>query len=77
MNMQVIQDWTDAQVSLRGEAPRDVRYRVYRQGTKLYQDIHSPDGEPLNTFELPAGVALDKSSYEVLLRFALTEVDAA
>ena len=73
----VIQDWTDSQVAVKGAAPRDVRYRVYRQGEKLFQDIHSSNGERLHTLELPNGLALEKSSYEVLLRYALTDVIAA
>lgn len=77
MDTCVIQDWTESQVAIKGHAPRDVRYRVYRQGTRLFQDIHNASGERLHTLELPDGMALEKSSYEVLLRYALTDVDAA
>ncbi len=77
MDTCVLQDWTDSQVAVKGHAPRDVRYRVYQQGAKLFQDIHSSNGERLHTFELPDGIALEKSSYEVLLRYALTDVIAA
>ncbi len=76
MDTHVVQDWTESQVAVKGNAPRDVRYRVYRQGQKLYQDIHSLKGERLYTLELPDGLALEKSSYEVLLRYALTDVTA-
>ena len=77
MDTFLLQDWTDSQVAVKGNAPRDVRYRVYRQGAKLFQDIYGSNGERLHTFELPDGIALEKSSYEVLLRYALTDVIAA
>ena len=73
----IIQDWTACQVAIKGCAPQDVRYRVYRHGSRLFQDIHSTDGEPLHTLELPDGMAMEKNSYEVLLRYALTDVIAA
>lgn len=77
MDTSVLQDWTESRVAVKGNAPRDVCYRVYRQGEKLFQDIHGSNGERLHTFELPDGIALEKSSYEVLLRYALTDVIAA
>lgn len=77
MKTQVIQDWTDSQVAVKENAPLDVRYRVIRHGAKLFQEIHNTDGKRLHTLELPAGMALEKSSYEVLLRYALTELIAA
>ena len=77
MDTCVIQDWTQSQVVVTGNAPREVRYRVYRQGAKLFQDIDNLNGERLHTLELPDGLALVKSSYEVLLRYALTDVVAA
>ena len=77
MNTHVIQEWTDSVVLVEGDAPRDVRYRVYRQGKKHYQDIHSSKGERLHTLELPVGMVLEERSYEVLLRYALTDVIAA
>ena len=77
MNTQVIQDWTDSQVAVKGNAPLDVRYRVFRHGAKLFLEIHNTDGERLHTLELPDGMALETSSYEVLLRYALTDVIAA
>ncbi len=77
METRVIQDWTESRVAVKGNSPRDVRYRVYRHGERLFQDIHSSSGERLHTLELPKGLALEKSSYEVLLRYALTDVDPA
>ena len=77
MDTCVIQDWTDSQVVVKGNAPQLVRYRVFRQGAKHFQEIQNADGERLHTLELPDGMALEKSSYEVLLRYALTDVIAA
>ena len=77
MESHVIQDWTDSVVLVKGNAPRDVRYRVYRQGKKHFQDIHSSKGERLHTLELPDGMVLGERSYEVLLRYALTDVISA
>jgi hypothetical protein len=50
---------------------------VYREGSRHYQEIRNPDQSPLHTLELPQGMAMAKSSYEVLLRFALHNVNAA
>ena len=77
MDTCVIQDWTESQVVVKGNAPQLVRYRVFRRGAKHFQEIHSTAGERLHTLELPDGMALEKSSYEVLLRYALTDVIAA
>ncbi len=77
MDTDVIQDWTDSVVLVKGNAPRDVRYRVYRQGKKHFQDIHSAKGERLHTLELPDGMVLEARSFEVLLRYALTDVFSA
>lgn len=77
MKTYIIQDWTDSHVATKGNPPRDVRYRVYRQGRRHYQNIHSSNGERLHTLELPDGIVLEKSSYEVFLRYALTDIAAA
>ena len=77
MNTYMIQDWTDSHVATKVHPPRDVRYRVYRQGRRHFQDIHSSNGERLHTLELPDGIVLEKSSYEVFLRYALTDDVAA
>jgi len=77
MTSAVIQDWTSAMVPLRLGAQRDVLYRVNRHGSKLYLEIHNPDHSPVHRLELPQGMAMQKSSYEVMLRFVLHNVDAA
>jgi hypothetical protein len=72
-----ILDWTDADVQLRFDERRTVNYRVYRNGEKHFLDICDSSDEPIHTLELPEGMKLDKSSYEVLLRYVLLDVVAA
>ena len=74
MSINVIQDWTDSQVSLKPGDRRSVRYKVYRSGAKLFQEIRDEDDSPIHTLELPQGMLLEKSSYEVLLRYVLSGV---
>ncbi|MEQ9563648.1 MAG: hypothetical protein RLN69_14110, partial [Woeseiaceae bacterium] len=61
MTSAIIQDWTMAQVPLRLGALRPVLYRVYREGTRHFQEIRNPDQTPVHTLELPQGMALEKS----------------
>ena len=77
MTQATIQDWTESQVLLKFGEHRDVRYRVYREGETLFQEIRNADDSPLHTLEIPDGMKLDKSSYEVLLRYVLLDVIAA
>ena len=72
-----IQDWTESQVLLKYDEHRDVKYRVYRDGEEVFQEIRDADDTPLHTLEIPDGMKLDKSSYEVLLRYVLLDVIAA
>lgn len=71
-----IQDWTDSEVRLTFGKHRDVQYRVFREGDQLYQEIRDIDGSPIHTLELPDGMKLDQTSYEVLLRYVLLDVVA-
>ena len=73
----IIQDWTESQVLLKFDDKREVRYRVYRQGKRIFQEITEPDGTPLHTLELPEDMKLARSSYEVLLRYVLLDLVAA
>lgn len=73
----VIQDWSIAQVPLRLGSHREVSYRVHREGARHYLDICNPDQSPVHKLELPQGMVMEKSSYEVLLRFVLHNVNAA
>ena len=72
-----ILDWTDARVQLKTDEYEDVRYQVYRCDNAYFLDIQDSANEPLHTLELPEGMKLDKSSYEVLLRYVLLDVVAA
>lgn len=74
MNKQVIQDWTSSEVLLNHGGRRDVKYAVFKQGEKIFQEIADLDGTPLHTLELPEGLALERSSYEVMLRYVLADV---
>jgi len=74
MNTHLIQDWTNSQVPMKYGPSRDVRYKVYRYGPKLFQEIRDIDDTPIHTLELPPGMALERSSYEVLLRYVLVDV---
>lgn len=77
MGNSTIQDWTDSQVLLKFDEHRDVKYRVYREEGRLFQEIRDYDDSPIHTLEIPDGMKLDKSSYEVLLRYVLLDVIAA
>jgi hypothetical protein len=72
-----IQNWTDTEVVLSGGELRDVKYKVYREGDKNFLDMRNSNDRPIHTLELPDGMKLDKSSYEVLLRYVLLDVVAA
>ena len=71
MSTRVILDWTSSQVPMKYGPPRDVRYKVYKDGARLMQEIRDIDNRPIHTLELPQGMVLEKSSFEVLLRYVL------
>ena len=77
MGRAMIQDWTKSQVLLSGGSQRDIKYRIYRDNDKHYQEIRELDDSPIHTLELPDGMKLDRGSYEVLLRYVLLDVVAA
>ncbi len=77
MSRATIQNWTDAHVWLNTGQVIDVKYRVYRSGKKHFLEVCDAAGEPVHTLKLPDGVKLDKSSYEVFLRYILLDVVAA
>lgn len=75
--MTIVQDWTETEVLLKYDKHRAVKYRVFRDGEKHFQEIQDQNGVPIHTLELPAGMKLTESSYEVLLRYVLLDVVAA
>ena len=77
MEQATLQDWTETQVLLKYDHSRDVRYRVYRVGDKVYQEVTELDGTPVHTLEMPEGIKLARRSYEVMLRYVLLDVVAA
>ena len=77
MSRATILDWTTAEVQLKLDLSRAVQYQVYRDGEKHFLAVRSEDEKPIHTLELPEGMKLDRSSYEVLLRYVLLDVVAA
>ena len=78
MSRATIQDWTESSVLLKFERHRDVRYRVFRDHETNFLEIREPaDDAHIHTLELPDGMKLERSSYEVLLRYVLLDVVAA
>lgn len=77
MDRATIQDWTPSEVLLKYDQRRDVKYRVYRDRDRHFLEMRDPADKPIHTLELPEGMRLDKSSYEVLLRYVLLDVVAA
>lgn len=77
MAVKTIQDWTESSVLLKYDDHREVRYRVYRDGDDVYQEISDLDGAAIHTLEIPAGMKLDPTSYEVMLRYVLLDILAA
>jgi len=77
MEKSIIQDWTSSKVPMKSGNDREVKYRVYRDGDRHYQQIREANGTPIHTLELPQGMKLERGSYEVLLRYVLVDVVAA
>lgn len=77
MSNTTIQEWTETKVLLRFDEQREIKYRVYRDDGKLFLEMKNTSDEPIHTLELPDGMKLDKTSYEVLLRYVLLDVVAA
>ena len=77
MERATIQDWTFSKVPMKVGGFREVEYRVYRDGSKHFQEIRESGGRSIHTLELPDGMKLDRGSYEVLLRYVLVDVVAA
>jgi len=74
MATHVIQDWTDSEVPMRLGENRHVRYKIYKAGSRLFQEIRNVDDSPIHTLELPQGMVMERTSYEVLLRYVLLDV---
>ncbi len=71
MDNTTILDWTNTRVRLQFDELRDVKYQVYRDDNIVYLEVRSVDDEPIHTLQLPDGMKLDRTSYEVLLRYVL------
>jgi hypothetical protein len=77
MQRATIQDWTRTHVPVKLNEKREVNYRVYREGSRHFQEITDAANRPIHTLELPDGMKLEQASYEVLLRYVLLDVVAA
>ena len=77
MAKSTIQDWTDSIVLLKFDQHKDVKYQVYREEEKHFLELRDPEDTHIHTLELPDGMKLDKTSYEVLLRYVLLDVASA
>ena len=76
-NTDVIQDWTDTEVPLRCGDIRDVRYRIVKNGTRLFQEIRDLDGTLIQKLELPRGVPMKRITFETSVRHVVAEIDRA
>ena len=76
-NTDVIQDWTSTEVELQCGDLRDVRYRIVKNGTRLFQEIRDPDGTLIQKLELPQGIPMKRISFEASLRHVLSSIDHA
>jgi len=77
MARDTIQDWTDSVVLLKFDEHKDVKYQVYRDDKRHFLEMRDPEDSHIHTLELPDGMKLDRTSYEVLLRYVLLDVVAA
>ena len=76
MSKTVIQDWVESEVMLQQDETCMVKYRVFRDGERHYQEVQHLDDSPIHVLELPEGMRLDRSSYEVLLRYVMSDAAA-
>ena len=74
MASHTIQDWTNATVPMKFGESRHVRYKVFKSDDRMFQEIRDVDDSPIHTLELPQGMVMEPSSYEVLLRYVLLDV---
>lgn len=77
MSKATVQDWTESVVLLKFDEHKDVKYQVYREQDTHFLELRDPEDTHIHTLELPDGLKLEKSSYEVLLRYVLLDVISA
>ncbi len=74
MDIEVLKDWTTTRVPMGRGDKCDVRYQVFQNGARLFQEIRDAEDKFIHMLELPEGMAMNESSYEVLCRYALVDV---
>ena len=62
---------------LKFDEHKDVKYQVYREEDTHFLEMRDPEDTHIHTLELPDGLKLDRTSYEVLLRYVLLDVVSA
>lgn len=77
MNTDVIQDWTDTIVETNCGNSRDVRYKVFTDGSRRIQEIREIDGTLIRKQELPEGMVNGRVSFEASVRQVLAELASA
>jgi hypothetical protein len=77
MSKATVQEWTESVVLLKFDEHKDVKYQVYREEDTHFLELRDPEDTHIHTLELPDGLKLEKSSYEVLLRYVLLDVVSA
>ena len=77
MSKAMVQEWTESVVLLKFDEHKDVKYQVYREEDTHFLELRDPEDTHIHTLELPDGLKLEKSSYEVLLRYVLLDVVSA
>ena len=74
MDAKIIQDWTVANNP--GDTLMGYEYRVVRVDDLCRQEVRDDTGAVLGSIQLPDGVRLDRQSFDVMLRYALTQIAA-
>ncbi len=74
MQQDIIQDWTKPGTG--ADSLDGFEYRVIRVADHCQQQVRDDNGTVLGSIQLPDGVRMDKQSFEVMLRYALTQIAA-
>ena len=76
MNEEIIQDWTTGQTKHSTDPTIQIEYRIIRAQDGCIQEVRSAAGRFIGAIELPDGIAMNKQSYEVMLKYALASLAA-
>lgn len=76
MNEEIVQDWVGSQLKGFANSEETIEYRIIRSSENFVQEVRSAEGRFIGAIELPDGIAMNKQSYEVMLRYALARLAA-